>query len=228
MFIFKRTVISTPGGKRTRKGSFVLGLSFRVWTPGHPSRSLDFLKWRRMPASLERFQTLRKSSWFSETNQRLPVSVICGRFKGLSGFWEYVVECVYFRMELNALGHGQGWTEGPNGRRPREGLQHRGCGDVRAPRGGRTRYCRRPHPQVWQMGFLPAWLNFSPGPHRFFSCSSFSACLQAAYIIPQGHGEGFLRGAVAGLFYGINFCTCSCLRDAPRPRCEPALLSHLP
>lgn len=68
MFIFKRAVISTPGGKRRRKGSFVLGLSFRVWTPGHPSHSLDFLKWRRMPASPERFQTPRKSSWFSETN----------------------------------------------------------------------------------------------------------------------------------------------------------------
>ena len=48
------------------------------------------------------------------------------------------------------------------------------------------------------------------------------------YIIPQGHGEDFPRGAVAGLFYGTNFCTCSCLRDAPWPRSEPAILSHFP
>ena len=60
LFIFKLAVVSTPGGKRRHKGSFVLGLSFRAWTPGYPCRSLDFLRWRPMPASPERFPNTLK------------------------------------------------------------------------------------------------------------------------------------------------------------------------
>lgn len=42
--ILKLAVISMPCGKRRWKGSFVLGLSFRVWMPRYPSGSLDLLK----------------------------------------------------------------------------------------------------------------------------------------------------------------------------------------
>lgn len=48
-------------------------------------------------------------------------NVFCGRFKGISGVLRpYVVECVYFRIKLNTLGHGLGLNKKTKQQAPRE------------------------------------------------------------------------------------------------------------
>lgn len=53
--------------------------------------------------------------------KRLQENVICGRLGGISCILRlHAVECVYFRINLNTLGHGLGWDRKPKQHAPRE------------------------------------------------------------------------------------------------------------
>lgn len=89
----------------------------------------------------------------------------------------YVVECVYFRIKLNGLGHGRGWTERPNSRHPQERPQHRGCGDCVMCAARRAWAAPRPaRPRPPPRGQSHARPSFSPRL-AFFSCSGL--CLSS-------------------------------------------------
>lgn len=96
IFIFKLAVISMPGEKRGRKGSFVLGLSSRVRCRDIPPVPWTFWNEGRCQLAPSPIGTTRKFGRFigkkKVKKQKQPnclqVNAVCRGFKGLSGSWD--------------------------------------------------------------------------------------------------------------------------------------------
>lgn len=99
---------------------------FSGWASGFGRQDIPQAPWtfwnkQECQLALSPIITTRKFGLFSEKKKKkncLQGHVICERFKGISGVLRlYVVECVYFRMKLNTLGHGLGLNR-PKSRHP--------------------------------------------------------------------------------------------------------------
>lgn len=192
--IFKLAVISTPGEKRRQKGSFVLGLSFWAWMPRYPCSSLDFLKWRRMPASPEPDHDHQKFGlvqWEKKkpTKNCVQVSIICGRLKGLSGsrdstWWNVCILGLSWTVWVTA---GVGQKDQTAGTR-RRGRSTEGAGIAScALHGGPGQHRGQPVPVR-----LPED-RATPGPvshHGWhFSVAADCVCLHTEYVHPEVTGR---------------------------------------
>ena len=96
-----------------------------------------------------------------------------------------MVECVYFRIKLNGLGHGRGWTEKTKQQAPA------GEAAARRVRGLRRARCSEGLGSAAASPAPSACPRAEPRPAQFLpgGCSRFSVCLHTEYVQPEVTGR---------------------------------------